>query len=318
MMSFIRLVFLIVSAYLLASANAFALDKTSPIRIIVPYGPGGVVDVMNRIIANRMSELMGQPVVIENRAGANANLGPAAVVQASANGHTLLASASYFTINPLIEKNLQWQPSSLVPLARFAMSPSVVVVPGNAPYSSLNDFLAAARARPGMPFGDGGIGAPQSMTKEILSNAAKVKFLSIQYKGGVSYLPDLLNGTLAMAILPVNTVLSLVKDGQLKALAITSVARSSLLPNVPTMIESGFPQASVESWLGFHVPAGTPGDAMDRLLMAVKAAAADSEVQSKFEKLGAISAFQEPEAFKAFLRDDFKRAESYVRLVGGN
>ncbi|MGE0802910.1 MAG: Bug family tripartite tricarboxylate transporter substrate binding protein [Lautropia sp.] len=312
-MKILRLVALLI-AFLGASA-ASALEPGKPIRIVVPYGPGGLVDVMSRILASQMTQALSQPVVVENRAGANANLGPVLVVHEAPDGHTLLASASYFTINPRIEKNLQWRPDALAPVARFASSPSLMVVPGNAPYSDMNGFIAAARIKPGMPFGDGGVGAPQTMSKAMLERAANVQFLSVYYKGGVSYLPDLVSGTLQMAILPVNLVLGMVRSGQLKALAITGAKRSPLLPEIPTMAESGFPQATMESWVGLHLPAGTPRDVVDRLAVAVKFAAANSEVQAQLEKLGATSAFLDTAAFTDFVRDDGMRVEGYVKLV---
>ena len=303
----------------IAAPTSFAQSGSSkPFRIIVPYAAGGLIDVMNRVIATRMAIELQQPVIIENRGGANANLGPAAVVQAPADGLALLASASYFTINPVVEKQLQWQPDELAPVARFALSPSLLVVPSSSPAKSLREIIAMARAKPGLPIPESGLGASQTMVKEMLQHQAKVNFTPVQYKGGASYVPDLVNGIHAMAVTPFNVVYPLVKSGQLRALAITSGARSMLLPDVPTLAESGYPDAAIDSWLGLHVRAGTPAQTVQRVSTAVKAAAADDEVKAKLQNLGATSAYLDTVAFAEFLRQDKTRADLFVKLLKAN
>ena len=289
--------------------------STQPVRIVVPYAVGGLIDVMNRVMAHRMSQTLGQPVVVENRPGANANIGPALVVQAPPDGRTLLASASYFSSNPLIEAKLQWDPKSLVPVARFAMSPNIMVVPRSSPANTLKELLALAKESPGMPVMDAGRGAPQTMVQEVLQDSAQVRFTPIQYKGGTSHVPDLVAGTLSAGVVPFNVALGLVKNGDLKALAVTSKERSPLLPDVPTMAESGFPEAGIDSWLGFHVPVGTPPDVVRRLVAAVEEAAGDAGVRERLSSLGAQSAFLDTAAFDAFLLEDLTRARRLVRLV---
>lgn len=290
-------------------------SSSAPIRIIVPYAAGGLVDVMSRIMATRMTQTLGQPVVVENRPGANANIGPAFVAQAPADGLTVLASASYISTNPLIESNLQWSPRQLMPVARFAVSPNLYVVPGKSGVNTLKEFLAEAKAKPGMPVMDAGRGATQTMVQLVLEDAAQVKFTAVQYRGGVSYVPDIIGGTLSGGVVPLNVALGLVKSGDLKALAITSAKRSPVLPNVPTMAESGYPEAGIDSWLGYHVPAGTPPEAIRRLMTAVAEAAASDEVKARFAGLGAESAYLDTAAFTAFLEADLNRARRVVNLV---
>jgi tripartite-type tricarboxylate transporter receptor subunit TctC len=297
------------------SALAQSASLSGPLRIIVPYAAGGLVDVMSRIMATRMAQALGQPVIVENRPGANANIGPAYVVQAPADGRVLLASASYFSTNPLIEKNLQWTPKQLMPVARFAISPNVFVVPGKASVLTLADFLGQAKAAPGMPVMDAGPGATQTMVQMILEDTAQVTFTHIPYRGGVAYVADIIGGTLRGGVIPLNVALGLVKSGDMKALAITSAKRSDLLPEVATMAESGFPDAGVNSWLGYHVPAGTPPDVVKKLTAAVQDAAADPEVRALFSKLGAETAYLDTAAFQLFLADDLKRAQRVVRLL---
>jgi tripartite-type tricarboxylate transporter receptor subunit TctC len=295
--------------------SAQQADGGKPIRIIVPYAAGGLIDVMSRIVGARMAMTLGHPVIVDDRPGANANIGSMAAMQAAPDGLTLLASASYFTINPVIEKNLPWSPRRLTAIARIAVSPNVVTVPGSSPNLTMRDFIAAAKATPGMPVAEAGAGAPQTMVTELLQHAAGVKFTAVNYKGGTSYVPDLVNGTLAMGVIPINVALGLVKSGQLRALAITGSRRSPALPDVPTMAEAGFAQAGVDSWVGFHVPAGTAPEIIERLASAVKGAVAHEDVKARLENLGASGAYLDPPAFESFLREDTARAELFVRLL---
>jgi tripartite-type tricarboxylate transporter receptor subunit TctC len=303
----------------LVPVHAQTAASSQPIRIIVPYAAGGLVDVMNRILASRMAQTLGQPVIVENKPGANANIGPAFVAQAEPDGLTLLATASYFSANPLIEANLQWDPKKLVPIARFAASPNLFVVPSSSPAKSLSEYLALAKASAaGLPVLDAGRGAPQSMVQYILQDKAHVRFSFIPYKGGTQYVPDLITGTLSGGVIPFNVALELIKGGQLRGLAITSRERSSLLPDVPTMAEAGYEEASVESWLGLHAPIGTPAATLRRLASAVEEAAKNAEVRTKFANLGANNSFLDTSNFEAFLTADQTRARRVWSLVGKN
>jgi tripartite-type tricarboxylate transporter receptor subunit TctC len=303
----------------LAVPTRFAqADSSRPIRIVVPYAAGGLIDVMNRILSTRLAAELQQPVIVENRPGANANIGPAAVALAAPDGLTLLASASYFTINPIVEKKLQWQPDKFTPVARFALSPSLLVVPSSSTAKSLAELIAAARAKPGMPIPESGLGASQTMVKEMLQHQAKVQFTPVQYKGGASYVVDLVSGIHAMGVVPFNVALPLVKSGQLRALAITSSSRSKLLPSVPTLQESGYPDAAIDSWLGLHAPSGVSPQAIQRLSTAIMAAAADEEVKTKLESLAATSAYLDTPAFEEFLKQDLSRADLFVKLLKAN
>lgn len=310
----------LVAACIVLAGSAAALAQTGatghlPVRIVVPYAAGGLVDVMNRIVANRMSQTLGQPVIVENRPGANANIGPMVVMQSPPDGRTLLASASYFSSNPLIESNLPWDPKKLAPVARFAVAPNLMVVPRASRAATLKELMALAKATPGMPVMDAGRGAPQTMVQETLQESAQVVFTPIQYKGGTSYVPDLVAGTLSAGVMPFNVALGLVRSGDLKALAITSRNRSALLPEVPTMAEVGYPEASVDSWLGFHVPAGTPPELVRKLVGAVEEAVSNADVRSKLANLGAEPAYLDTEAFEAFLQTDLARARRLVKLA---
>lgn len=307
---------LVVSAACLASGAASA--QTWPaklIRVVVPYPAGGAVDVMARVVTTRMSQDLGQPIVIENRPGANANLGPEAVAKAAPDGYTLLASATYLLTNPLLESNLRWQSSDFVPVARFTTSPNFVVAPASLPANSIKDFIALVKAKPGLPIADSGAGSPQTMAIEMLKTVAGLDVQQILYKGGPPIVPDLINGTVNMAVLPCNVVLSSLRSGRVKALASTSDKRSPLFPEIPTMAEEGYPAVTVVSWYGFHVPAGTPRDIIQRLSAATGAAAQTEDVKARTENVGGETSYLGTEAFHAFLAEDLVRWQRFVQAI---
>jgi tripartite-type tricarboxylate transporter receptor subunit TctC len=289
-----------------------------PIRVVVSYPVGGAVDVMTRLVAAHMQQTLGQPVIVENRPGANANLGPDVVSRAAPDGYTVLATATYLIANPLVETALRWTPRDLVPVARFTVAPNVMVVPGDSQVDSVKALVDAAKARPrALNYGEAGPGAPQTMAIEMLKTVAGIDMQGVTYKGSPPVIADLVNGTLAMSVLPLNVVMGSVGSGRIKALASTSSRRSTLIPDVPTMAESGYPEVTVVSWYGFHVPAGTPPDVIARLSAAVGAAAADPEVRTRTAGVGGETAFLDTAAFETFLREDEARWQKFVGTLKG-
>lgn len=300
----------------LVATTAQATDyPRKPIQIVVPFGPGGAVDVIGRIIGEHMSQTLGQPVVVLNRPGANANIGPGVVAQATPDGYTLLASSTALIVNPLIEKNLSWSIRQFVPIARYVQAPNVIVVPASSRLATLADFVKHAKANPGLTTSLAGPGTPQAISREYFTRTAGIDMLDVAYKGGVSYLPDLIAGRLAMSVAPMNVVAQLVKDGQLTALASTGERRSAMLPDTPTVAEAGYPEATAVSWYGLHAPAGTPRPVLERLAAAVRAATSDPKVQARIAAVGAEPAFLDTVEFAGFLDRETEKARSFVAGV---
>ena len=313
-----RSVFRLALGVMLASAVGTAAAQPYPnksIRVIVPYPVGGAVDVMTRLITNHMAQTLGQAMVIDNRPGANANIGPEAAARSAPDGYTLLASATFLVVNPLLETGLRWNPRDFVPVARFTQAPNVLVVPAAHPSKTLAEFVAAAKAKPGLPTGDSGPGAPQTMAIELLKHAAGLEFQSIGYKGGPPVLADLINGQLAMSVLPLNVAMSSISGGRIRALATTSNRRSAVLPELPTMAESCYPDVTVISWYGFHAPTGTPPEVIKRVSDAVAAAAADEATRTRTASTGGEISFMDTEAFRKFLDEDTARWMKAVQTI---
>jgi tripartite-type tricarboxylate transporter receptor subunit TctC len=284
-----------------------------PVKVIVPYPAGGVVDVMTRAVTIKLAADLGQPFVVESKPGAQANIATEFVANAPADGYTLLVSAPYIINNPLLETGLRWQPKDFVPVARYALSPSFILVPMTSPVRTVQEYVALARAKPGQPIGDGGSGSTQSMATQMLAAVAGLKFESIGYKGAPPVIPDLINGALTMSIIPSTVAIPQVTAGKLRALANTSGKRSPLLPDVPTIAEAGFPEVTVESWYAFHVPAGTPREMIQKLSDAVGAAAASPEVQARLRSAGGEAAYLGVSDFEAFLRADAERWQRFAK-----
>ena len=296
-----------------AAASAY---PTKPVRVIVPYAAGGVVDINARAITVALQELLGQPFVVEAKPGANGNIAAEAVAKAPADGHTLLVSASFLINNPLLETGLRWRPQNFVPIARFANSPSYFVVNNDVPAKTMREFVQVAKAaKQPLQYADGGTGTPQSMATLLFQQVAGIKMDAVMYKGAPPSVPDLLQGLVSMTILPSTVAIPQVKAGKLRALANMSGQRSPQLPDVPTIAEAGFPEVTTLSWYGLHAPAGTPPDVIARLAAAMKEACATPAVKERLAAAGGEEAYLDTAAFKAFLVQDEARWKPLVSKV---
>ena len=301
---------------LVGTAHAQGTFPAKPIRVIVPYAAGGVVDVQTRAVTIRMAEDLGQPIVVEAKPGANANIAAEMVARSPADGYTLLVTAPFFINNPMLASNLRWTQADFVPVGRFALSPSYFVVPMNSPAKSVKEFAELARkAKPAFQYGDGGQGSTQSMANEMFRQVAGIPLEPVLYKGAPPVIPDLINGMVSMAIIPSTVAVPQIKAGKLRALANINSVRSADLPDVPTIAEAGFPEVTALSWYGLHVPAGTPPEAVRRLEAAMRAATATGEVKERLINAGGEVAFLGQSDFTAFIKADTVRWEKIAQAI---
>ncbi len=300
----------------LGSALAQDAYPARPIKIIVPYPAGGVVDVQTRAMTQGLAAELGQAVVVEPKPGANGNIATEAVAKSAADGYTLLVTAPFLINNPLQETGLRWSPKDLMPLARFSMSPSFMCVPAASPVRTVRDYVELARrSKPPLQYGDPGSGTTQTMTVEILKSVTGVEIEAIAYKGAPPVALDLINNTFSMSVLPSSVAYPHVKSGKLVALATTSSTRSAQLPDIPTIGEAGYPEASVISWYGLHAPAGTPPQVLRKLEAALKTSIQRQETQARLVSAGGEAAFLGTEDFVRFLGTETQMWERIQRTL---
>jgi tripartite-type tricarboxylate transporter receptor subunit TctC len=316
---------LLVAALLVAFAGASVAASaqqgtypTKPVKLVIPYPPGGGTDITGRAMAQRLSEFLGQSVVIENRPGATGMIGAASVAKSAPDGYTVLfGAASEMAINASLFKNMTYDPrTDFEPVSLIATFPLVFVAPATTG-QSLQELIEVARTRPeSVSYGSIGSGSPQHLAAELLSSMAKVKFLHIPYKGSGPLVQDAVGGHVNMAVSSVPPAVPLVRAGKLRALAVTSSARSEALPDVPTMAELGFAGYEFNTWVGVAVPKGTPKEIVDRLRAGLVAALAASEVQAALRDQGAVPAGTTAEQFRQFVHDEVAKSDRIVSQAG--
>jgi len=274
-----------------------------PIRLVVPNTPGGATDVAARFIGPKLSEIFGQPVVIENRVAAGGVIGANAVAQSAADGYTLIMVFDSFTTNPYLFSGVQYDAvKDFAPISLVARSAQVLVVHPSVGVRSLKDFLQYARSKgSAMNFATAGAGTSSRFGLELFKITTDLDPVAIHYKGGAAALNDLLGGQVPAMLITTGVVIQHVKSGKLTPIAVTSARRVALLPDVEAVSET-YPGFEVQSWLGLLAPAGTPRAIVERLNAAVLKALAKPDVREKFENLGFEIAASTPEAFGAWIR----------------
>jgi len=304
-----------------ASARVSAEQSTypsKPVKLVIPYPPGGGTDITGRAMAQKLSDILGQSVVIENKPGATGMIGAASVAKSPPDGYTVLfGAASEMAINASLFKNMTYDPrTDFEPVTLVATFPLVFVAPATTD-RSLQQLIEAARAKPDtVSYGSIGSGSPQHLAAELLSSMAKVKLLHIPYKGSGPLVQDAVGGHVDMAVSSVPPAVPLVRSGKLRALAVTSSARSEALPDVPTMAELGFAGYEFNTWVGVAVPKGTPKEIVDRLREGMVAALGASEVQATLRDQGAVPAGTTSDQFRQFVRDEVAKSDRIVSLAG--
>jgi len=291
------------------SAGAARADDypSRPIRIIVPYAPGGGADTVARIVARRVSDTIGQPIVIENRTGAGSILGTDAVAKAEPDGYTLLLGQSGpISINPAVYKDLRYDPvKDFAPVTMTTAYPYILVVNAKLPARSLPEFVALARSQPGaMNYGTTGIGAANHLVAELFNGKAGIKMTHIPYRGTALAVGDLVAGQVTMVFGDPISVLPHMQSGSLRALAVTSLQRSPVAPEVPTVAESGFPGFDALAWHGILAPAKTPPAIVKKLNAEIVNALKHPETQALLVKQAMQTVGNTPEEFAAFIRND--------------
>lgn len=303
---------------LLAQGAAAQSYPSKPIRLVVPFPPGGVADLLARPLAERMSAALGQPVVIENRAGATGTIAGTAVATAAADGYTLLfGTTNEIAMSPTLFKSLPYDPTrAFAPVSPVAEFPNVLVVGPQLGLASLQDLIAFARTNPGkLTFASSGTGSTNHLTAELFQQIAGVKVTHVPYKGGGPALADLLGGHVDAMFATLPSAMAHIRSGKLRALAVTGERRSPALPDVPTAGEAGARGLVVMTWNGVLAPAGTPAAVIERLQREVKAAIAVDAVRERYATAGAEPMTLRPEQFRDLIARDYGR---WARLIKDN
>lgn len=298
-----------------AAADTF---PTRPVRLVVPYAPGGNVDISARIIAAPLGELLGQTIVVDNRPGAGGNLGASLVAKATPDGYTLLVGSSGpLSVNPVIFKNLPYDSlKDFAPISTVQAVPLVVLASPKSGFNSIADLVAAAKARPGkVTMASAGAGTTNHFAIELFASMASVQVLHVPYKGSGPALSELLGGQVETMVDQLAASIGYVKDGRLKVLAVTTPQRAAALSNVPTLDELGYKGYHAATLLGLLAPAGTPKPVIAKLNNAMRKVMDNAAVSARFRSLGANPGASSPEEFSARIRDELQQWQTLVKKL---
>lgn len=293
-----------------ASINAYAAgypEKT--VRIIVPYSPGGAVDVIARKVAQKLQEQTGQPFVIENKPGATGTIGTQAVARAQPDGYTLLAIDNTYSVLPYVFKKLPWDHAkALTPITVAAFTPVVIAVRDDSPHKDLKSLLADARANPEkLTYGTGGAGSAPHFSAEAFELAAGVRFMHVPYKGAGEAMTGLISNQIDMLFVSTPSASSQIKGGKVKALAVSGNKRLDAFPAIPTFAEAGVPAFGVVNWSGLAAPAGTPDEVVKRLHAEVAKALQSPDMKQFLASMSAEPGGMEPAAFSKLISEETAR-----------
>ena len=311
---------LCVAAALVAfAALAQAAWPEKPVRLMVGFAPGGS-DIGGRIIAQKLSEMWGQPVVVDNRPGAAGNIAAELVAKASPDGYTILLFVNSYTINTSVYKGLTWDAlKDFAPVARYTSSPMIVVVNPKFPAKNLKEMTDYAKANPGkLFFGSAGSGTAPHLVGELYAMQAGTQITHVPYKGSAPSLMGLVGGEVQLSFAASSSVSAFVKDGRLRPLAVTTSKRDPQFPDVPTVAEAGIPGFDADIWYGLVVPAKTPPAIIKKISEDVKTALDDPEIQAKLRQNGLEPAFMTPEQMGELMKRDvarWKEVATRINLV---
>lgn len=320
-MVFNRRSFLLALAALAMSVPGWAQSAypQRPIKLIVPYPPAGTTDIVARIAATKMSSILGQPIVVENRAGTGGSIGSAAAAKAPADGYTLVMLVeSSHAVNPNVSRKLPYDAiKDFAPISNLADVPNVLVVGSKFKSLDFAGMVAALKANPGKyAYGSSGPGGLSNGNGELFKHVTGTSALHVPYKGMAPVLSDVMSGQVDFCFDSISSSIGFIEGGQLKPLAVAAPDRLKKLPQVPTFAELGMPALNHPSWFGIGAPAGMPADILDTLNKAVVQALADKDVIAQFDRLGAIPAPMTRQAFAEFIKSENARWKKLVEETG--
>jgi tripartite-type tricarboxylate transporter receptor subunit TctC len=299
----------------LASEAAAQQYPSKPIRFVVPYPPGGPLDAVARLTAQKVSEAVKQPVIVDNKPGAGGNIGADTVAKSPADGYTILMGAvATHAINPTLYASIPYDPvRDFAPVTQLASTPNILIVNPSIPASNVREFIAYAKANPGkLNFGSGSTGSAGHLAGELFKSMAGIEMTHVPYKGAAPAMQDLVGGQIQLMFDNLASALGQVRAGKVKGLAVTTAKRTPLAPDLPTIAESGLPGFDISTWFGIFVPAGTPREVVDRLHAEFTRALAAPDVREKILNLGAEPVGNRPEEFAAYIK---REAEKYARVI---
>jgi tripartite-type tricarboxylate transporter receptor subunit TctC len=299
-----------------ASENASAQTyPNQPVRIVVPFVAGGAVDSLARVVGQKMSESLGQPVVIENKAGAGGNLAADTVARAAPDGHTILLTTNGHAISPSLYRTLSFDVmKDFIPVTQLIEAPLLLVASNKLPVNSMKELVAMAKEKPGaLNYGSTGVGNPLHLTMEMLKKATGMDVAAVPYRGDAPLNTALIAGEVDLAIVPVATGRANVESKLVKGLAVTTAQRSKAMPELPTVAEQGVPGFDAGSWQGFFVPANTPRDIVQRLYQETKKALDAPDVRERLKAFVSEPVASTPDAFAQRFKDDVAKFAKIVK-----
>ena len=306
-------------AFVTSAAVAETNYPDRAVKIEVGYAAGGPLDVVARLIGDRLAQIWGKTVVVENVSGASGNIAADRVAKAVPDGYTLLlASNVNIAVNPKLYKNMPFDPvKDLVPITQVAYSPNILVVPNDLPVKSVQELVTYAKANPGkVSFASAGVGTTQHLAGELFKTIAKVDIQHVPYRGATPAITDLLGGRVSMFFGPPSSLLGLVKEGKVRALAVTSAQRFPAAPDLPTMIEAGYPGFVAVLSVGWMAPAGTPKDVIDRIYKDTAKALAAPDVRERLQKIGTEPMGTSPAEFAADIQREVPQWAEVIKAAG--
>lgn len=303
------------------SVSAFAGEApypVRPLRLIVPFAPGGGTDLTSRLVSNHLTEVFGRQVVVDNRSGGGGNVGTELAARAAPDGYTLFMASLSTSVNASLFRKLPFDAvRDFDPVSMFTSVPTLLVVHPSMPVQTFAELVAMAKAKPGaLNFGSGGFGTANHIAGELFKYMGNVNVIHVPYKGGGPALADLMAGQLHLVFATTTSTREFVRTGRLRALAITSLKRSPLIPDLPTVAESGIPGFEVLAWYGIMVPSGTPKAITARLSAELQRAARAPEVRERFNAVGAEPVGTTAGEFGVFLRNEIDKWQKVVKASG--